>query len=99
MTANRMRDFALYIAISLLVGLSIMWLASHTDRSSAGKIFKWLGLAANTLIVFGYTIKFNRVLWKRRSFWVTVFLLHFFICSRSSSCCDWSMDLGPFGGL
>jgi len=77
MTANRIRDFALYIAIGLLVGLSTMWLASHTGRSSAGKIFKWLGLAANTLIVFGYTIKFNHVLWKRRSFWVTVFLMLF----------------------
>ena len=24
---------------------------------------------------FGCTIKFNRVLWKRRSFWMTLFLL------------------------
>ena len=77
MTANRIWDFVLYIAIGLLVGLSIMWLASHTDRSGAAKIFKWLGLAVNTLIVFAYTIKFNRVLWKRRSFWMTLFLLLF----------------------
>lgn len=77
MTPNRIRDFALYIAIGLLVGLLAMWLASYTDRSAAAKIFKWLALAVNTLIVFGYTIKFNRVLWKHRSFWVTLFLLLF----------------------
>jgi hypothetical protein len=51
MTANRIRDFAFYIAIALLAGLLAMWLAFHADRSGAAKIFKWLGLAVNTLIV------------------------------------------------
>ena len=74
MTPNRIRDFALYIAIGLVVGLSIMWLALHSDRWGS-EVFKWLALAVNTAIVFGYTIKFNRILWKRRSFRVTLFLL------------------------
>lgn len=74
MTAKRIRDFALYIAIGLLVGLSIMWLAFHSGRSGA-EVFKWPGVAVITAILFGCTIKFNRVLWKRRSFWMTLFLL------------------------
>jgi uncharacterized membrane protein YccC len=74
MTANRIRDFFLYIAIGLIVGLLAMWLAFHSSRSGS-EVFKWPGLAVNTAIVFGYTIKSNRVLWKRRSFWVTFFLL------------------------
>jgi hypothetical protein len=74
MTANRIRDFFLYIAIGLLVGLLAMWLAFHSSRSGS-EVLKWSGLAVNTAIVFGYTIKFNRVLWKRRSFWVILFLL------------------------
>jgi hypothetical protein len=77
MTAHRICDFVLYIAIGLLAGTSIMWLAFHTDRSGAAKIFKWLGLAANTLIVFGYTIKENRIFWKRGSFWWMMSLLLF----------------------
>ncbi|MBZ5676748.1 MAG: hypothetical protein LAP61_21110 [Acidobacteriia bacterium] len=76
MTANRIRDFVLYIAIGLLVGLLAMWLAFHSDRSGS-EVFKWPGLAVNTAIVFGYAIKFNRILWKRRSFWMTLFLLLF----------------------
>jgi hypothetical protein len=44
-----------------------MSLEFHSYRSGS-EVFKWLGLAVNTAIVFGYTIKFNRVLWKRRSY-------------------------------
>jgi hypothetical protein len=77
MTANRVRDFVIYTAIGLLVGLSIMWLAFHTDRPVEARIFKWLGLAVNTMIVFGYAIKENRILWKRRSFWGVLSLLLF----------------------
>ena len=32
MRANRVRDFALYVAIGLLAGLLVMWLAFHNDR-------------------------------------------------------------------
>jgi hypothetical protein len=76
MTANRIRDFVLYIAIGLLVGLSIMWLAFHSDRSGSD-VFKWPGSAVITAIVFGYTIKENRTFWKRGSFWWTMTLLLF----------------------
>jgi hypothetical protein len=76
MRANRIRDFALYIAIGLLLGLSIMWLAFHSDRPGS-EVFKWPGLAVITAIVFGYTIKANRIFWKRGSFWGTISLLLF----------------------
>ncbi len=53
-----------------------MWLAFHSDRSGS-EVFKWPGLAVLTAIVFGYTIKENRLLWKRGSFWGTMSLLLF----------------------
>ena len=76
MRASRFRDFALYVAIGLLVGLSLMWLAFHSDRSG-GEALKWPGFAVITAIVFGYTIQENRISWKRGSFWRTMSLLLF----------------------
>jgi hypothetical protein len=32
MTANRVRDFVLCIAMGLLLGLLVMWLAFHTSN-------------------------------------------------------------------
>ena len=74
MTAKRVLDFVVYIAIGLVVGIFLMWLAFHSDRSGA-EIGKWLGLAVNTPIVFGYAIKGSRPSRKRASFWGTIFLL------------------------
>ncbi len=74
-TRSRVRDFALYIAIALAFGFAIMWLAGTTKLDSKELFGKWIGLAAHTGIVFGYTIRQYRPFWTRPSYWITMFLL------------------------
>jgi len=73
-TARRVRDFAVYFSIAIAVVLLIVWGSMHSIKPGAEVIGKWGGLAVNTLIVFGYTIRHNRPS-LRRAFWALILLL------------------------
>lgn len=75
MTARRVGDFVIYIAVGLAFVFVIYWMAVHVRGSGKEVIGKWVGLAVNTAIVFGYTIRENKSSFKRRSFWGILFLL------------------------
>jgi len=64
MTANRVRDFAAYIVISLFFAGACIWFAVH-DLD-----VKWFSLAFETCLVFGCTIGMNRRMWRLQTFWL-----------------------------
>jgi hypothetical protein len=64
MTANRVRDFAAYIAIGLFFAGACIWFAVHDID------VKWLSLAFETCLVFGCTIGMNRRMWRLQTFWL-----------------------------
>jgi hypothetical protein len=74
MTARRVGDFVVYIIIGVAFALAIAWGAIHSSESGAEIFGKWGGLLVNTLIVFGYTIRYNRPALKRSSFWAIVLI-------------------------
>jgi len=63
-TVNRIRDFAIYIAIGLCLSLACIWFAFRDID------FKWLGLSFETSLVLGCTIGWSRSLWRQTAFWV-----------------------------
>jgi hypothetical protein len=69
MTARRVRDFTIYVSIAIAVVLLILWGSIHNVEPGVGVIAKWGGLAVNTLIVFGYTIRNTRPSDRGGSFW------------------------------
>jgi hypothetical protein len=78
---HRVRDFLLYIVISLaivgLVGLFAVHAAKTGQRIDGA--FKWMGFVLNTAFVFGSSIKVVRPLVRRRKLWAimaVLFLLH-----------------------
>jgi len=75
MTLKRVCDLLLYVAIAVAFGFATIWVAGNSPRGSSGVIAKWFGLAANTLVVFGYTIRQLRPSWLRRSFWLILVAL------------------------
>ena len=78
MRAKRLRDLGIYVVVGLIfAGAILFWGANHSDRTGAQVVGKWGGLAANTLIVFGYLIRHNRLRFKQTSFWVTLVVLIF----------------------
>ena len=75
MTARHVRDFTIYVSIAIAVVLLILWGSIHNVEPGVGVIAKWGGLAVNTLIVFGYTIRNTRPSDRSGSFWVLMLLL------------------------
>ncbi len=71
MNPRRVRDFALYILISLGVASGAIWYAAQTERSSEA-LGNWVGLAAITALLFGYSIQRHRRLLPRFSFWALI---------------------------
>ena len=71
-TRKRLRDLFFYIAIGLAFSLAIVWGSFQSNRSGTEVFGKWGGLAANTLIVFGYAIRQYRTLLRKKSFWAMV---------------------------
>jgi hypothetical protein len=69
--ANRVRDFAIYIAIGLCLGLLCVWFA--LDKIDV----KWLSLTFETCLVFGCAIGALRRQWRVPVFWIS--LVVFFI--------------------
>jgi len=69
---KRLRDLLLYALVGLAVVVTIVIYAPY-GRAGDGEIFgKWLGLAGNTLILFGYSVKSNRRLWRLLPFWISL---------------------------
>jgi hypothetical protein len=69
---NRVRDFALYIAISLAVGaVAILLGRSHL---SLGAISQWFGLAFYSAVLYGIFISANWYARRQRHFWLVTIL-------------------------
>jgi len=75
MNLKRARDFLLYIVVGITVGLSIAWYAWRSDGSGTELIGKWVGLAGETMILFGYAIRAHRRFVRRLSFWLVILAL------------------------
>jgi len=64
----RLRDFVLYIAISLAVAAAAIGVAQANVSHDA--FIRCGGLIMNTSLLFGYFIADSRNLWRKWSFWV-----------------------------
>ena len=73
---KRVRDLLLYVGIGVAVALAIFLGSAYIGRSG-DQVFRWVGLGANTLVVFGYTLVQYTAYFRRRKFWVLVSL---FLC-------------------
>jgi hypothetical protein len=69
---HRIRDFVLYIAISLSVVVVIVLAA--ISGINWGPYSKWILLTLFTCLLFGLRFERSRMLWRRRSFWLTCLL-------------------------
>ena len=69
---DRLRDFLLYVAISLSLVAAIILFAAHQAKTgqAAGLPLNWLGFAAMTALVFGDAIRITRRQWRQRRFWL-----------------------------
>jgi hypothetical protein len=74
---GRIRDFGLYIFISVAIAAAVLIYLPYSHPSDEDAIAKWGGLAGNTLILFGYTIAQHRHLRRTFSFWVCLIILLF----------------------
>ena len=77
MTKKRVLDFCLYAVIAMGLVFFIVWGALHLRTPRSEIIGKWGGLAVNTLIVFGYTIRNNPRSRKVLSFWALIIVILF----------------------
>lgn len=70
--SHRIRDWLLYVAIAVLIVISLFMFAIYQARAGrpANLPVKWLGFASMTAIVFGYAIRVCRQLWREPKFWV-----------------------------
>lgn len=77
--SGRTKDWLLYVAIAILIVISVWAFAIHQARTggSPNLPLKWLGFAGMSVIVFGYAIRACRRLWGKQRFWL--FLGLFFV--------------------
>lgn len=83
-TMRHVRDFAIYIAIALGIGLGLIYLAATGVQISGEVFIKWGGLAGNTAILFGYFVADSKAVWQRRCFWALIFGL---LCVHTAIFC------------
>jgi hypothetical protein len=78
--AQRLVRLVLYVAIGLIIAALIGIVAVYTPDSIANRLSGgWMALVFYTPIVFGYSVRQYRHLWRRPSFWLTfsgLLLLH-----------------------
>lgn len=70
---HRLRDFGLYVLISLLVAcppLVALWIGLPWDL-----FMHWFGFVFFTFLIFGQLIAKSRFMWKEQSFWVLTSVL------------------------
>ncbi len=71
---SRVRDFALYILIGLVFGITAIVLGRSSISAKAAN--QWVSVIFFTSILYGTFIGLNRSLYRTRSFWIlTVVLL------------------------
>lgn len=68
-TLGRIRDFLLYVVVGVGTVAAVALLAVFT-RTVPDRLFKWLGFAAMTALVFGDTIRTTRRRWGSLRFWL-----------------------------
>jgi hypothetical protein len=69
LTAARVRDFVVYIAIALTIGvLAFLFAEENLDA-------KWRLLVFETALVFGCAVGWNRPLWPLPVFWASILLM------------------------
>jgi Na+/melibiose symporter-like transporter len=70
--SGRTKDWLLYVAIAVLIAISVWIFAIHQARTggSPNLPLKWLGFAGMTAIIFGYAIRACRRSWGKQKFWV-----------------------------
>ncbi|HVH88328.1 MAG TPA: hypothetical protein VM912_16530 [Terriglobales bacterium] len=68
---GRIREWLLYVAIAVLIVVSVWMFALHQARTggSPNLALKWLGFAGMTAIVFGCAIRASRRIWGKQTFW------------------------------
>lgn len=69
--SHRLRDFSLYVLIAVAVaGLAIL-IGVHSAKTGQQPdvVFKWVGLALNTVFVFGCSLRAVRPFLKRPKLW------------------------------
>ena len=72
--ANRVRDFALYVAISLAVVVAA-WLYGvyqATHELEPGLPLNWLGFTAMTILVFADAVRSTRRAWRTQRLWLVL---------------------------
>jgi hypothetical protein len=65
----RVRDFLLYLGIAIALVVATILIAVYTDLEPVW-LFKWIGFAFTTVLVFGDTVRLNRPNWRHRAFWI-----------------------------
>lgn len=79
--SHRLRDFAVYMSISLLVVASLV--AAALNGISTLRIMNTYGFLLFTAAVFAQFILLNKILWQRTSFWLlclSSFMIHVALC-------------------
>jgi hypothetical protein len=66
---KRVRDYFIYIGIGIALVGFLIWSAGVDVSEST---IKWIGLAVETPILFGYAVADYRRSWKRPSFWLVI---------------------------
>lgn len=69
MRVERVADFAAYIAVALVLALTVIAFAERDID------VKWLSLPLETGLVFGYVIAHQKRRWRLPRFWLLCFLL------------------------
>lgn len=74
---RRATEFTAYLIIAIAVFVAIGALAVHDARLGRTSLLpiKWIAFTCSSAIVFGYTIRDNRRLWRTHKFWITLVLL------------------------
>jgi len=69
---NRIRDYALYSIIAIIVVLAAVGFGIHQGKTGGSPVLpmKWIGFGGMTLIAYGYAISDNTKLWRARGFWL-----------------------------
>jgi hypothetical protein len=70
---SRVRDFALYILIGLVFGITAIVLGRSNISAKAAN--QWVSVIFFTSILYGTFIALNRSLYRTRSFWILTIVL------------------------
>ena len=70
---KRIGDLAIYLSVAVGIVMAILWFTPvNGNQGEIENIWKWIGLAGTTLVLFGYAVRANWRFACRRSFWFVV---------------------------